>query len=992
MAGELPDSIPSNAHMNSIPEFDGNNHSADQWLRRVDLVGNVYQWTSEQRLAIARCRLTGNAGDWDCATGEDNETWAQFKQAFTQRFALNKRQLRKKLRDCRRRPSESIHTFCDRYRAICNQLDLDQTTDAMMYHFMEALQHEELYKQVGTRFPLNLAEAVDYACQMADVLNLDRGNTVISTPKYQRDYDIRLPHIGDQARPHRETRDSRDNRDQHRSQEPKQRTYVPANPSPPPTRQPPVPTPTRIPSVSVEDLSRDLARLTLAFKQAGMDITSAINTYDNNEYEHEYRHHQPYHDYVNLWEHAQPDDDEAYYNDRGVFIKRVGDFDTTARLPLKRVAVDPNAMPRRPVPAARTTCPTPTATLPPTTAAPSTLYPPAEPTQTEVRRPYRATHNPSEPTHRAAMRLPNPAEEERKLAEDAVRKFENTQVTLGATLRLNPINVYKHMSKALADKSTQARQHTINDQRQTIDATAPMDVETHAALNNSIGLQDENNAVFKTKTPSLKIPRYTICRALVSLNGYPAEAVIDSGASNTVVSRYFLRRLGLDRLILPSTMTFWNADGVKSTASGLIRNLDVGIEDYFMPVDAYVTEARTYELILGGDYLGPAKAVIDYNQRVLSIQDYNDKLINVEIHIGGPNQDAVNMVSMPVLQLMDFHPPADIVPISDIGAACRDFIVDNTNPEPSMGIDSEKQANCMIDNAGDIQHIEASENGSGPGLTPSPPSPVLLPPTEATPSGQLSDAPPMPTPAEELQPSATLPTSSEDEAFLNMPDIIPPAIELDKSVEGDTKDVSDVPLDVDMDAIGGVTCKVNDWCARTPPSQNAEEEATPTPKACVITPKSKLSIVTVVLLLLSFSFCSTYCFSATIRTATTAMMDAPVIFPIVTIIQWLPYWTLVDLIKSVWRTPPQINLSGYPISLNTPWSAYINVNESQPTPAGSHAAMPNQRAGQHVRGRKDWTSVDACVDVPHPAYSTQRFVGTRGLACDGISSVPCHVF
>ena len=668
----------------SISDFYGEpGDNAASWIDSMDRCGNHNRWSPEYRLDVAFGRLKGEAGAWGLAKRNKIDNWSTFKTSFKQRFALSKRQLRQTLAHCKQRYDESVLAYTDRYEGLCAQLDVDETDDDMMYSYLDGLLSEELHKATVAKYPTTLQEAMHHACQLSEYLQkVFRGNNNYTGGGKGRDYGA-----GYGGRTNREDRGSmdpprhqyprdRDNRDNNRDNGRDTRNenrgsrqpYDNRQDRPKPFSNPPpsAPAPKNAPT-GVDDLTREMARLALAFKQHGIDIGPVnMNAYhaDGMDYDDNQAYHQPRrrgHGRIHLYDCADSDsssdydDEEAYYHhedDEGVYIKRTADFDVTRPLPSKRVTIGPEDRPRTQIHPVRTRTVMPGMPVTETPPAPVQRTPaPTDETRapaTGQRIPYRATRNPSDPTRRATM-LPtlNPEDEEQKLTQEAVQKVEKMSLSLSEALRLNPAKVYAQVGKVLIDKSRQARRVTDpgNGPHAVQAAAAParMELDAHySAMNNIRALSDRNTqvpiySVSRGNHPvPVKPPRYSICRATCSVDGYEAEAIVDSGASNTVVSRSFLRKVGLSDYIQPSKMEFWNADGVKSTAAGIVKGLDIGVGDFYMPMDAFVSDARTYEVILGGDYLGPANACINYKTRKLGIQSDHGHYTWVDIRVGGP--------------------------------------------------------------------------------------------------------------------------------------------------------------------------------------------------------------------------------------------------------------------------------------------------------------------------------------------------------------------
>jgi hypothetical protein len=139
----------------------------------------------------------------------------------------------------------------------------------------------------------------------------------------------------------------------------------------------------------------------------------------------------------------------------------------------------------------------------------------------------------------------------------------------------------------------------------------------------------------RSHTPVYEIqglmPRWHVCRARVALlNRYGdpihMEAVVDSGASNSVISVDAVRKL--DRLdhIGNTAATFVTADGARGKARGLLKGLWVATDDLALSVDAYISGARNYTILLGTDFLGPIKATLCYDTtRLLYTNDSGER-------------------------------------------------------------------------------------------------------------------------------------------------------------------------------------------------------------------------------------------------------------------------------------------------------------------------------------------------------------------------------
>lgn len=103
----------------------------------------------------------------------------------------------------------------------------------------------------------------------------------------------------------------------------------------------------------------------------------------------------------------------------------------------------------------------------------------------------------------------------------------------------------------------------------------------------------------------------------LQIDGQPLEFMVDTGASNVVLSQQDARRLGID----PEALAYI---GVANTANGVVRTARVTLQDVRLgPISdpnlrAYVTQGDMDGSLLGMDYLGRYRIEIDGDRMVLS--------------------------------------------------------------------------------------------------------------------------------------------------------------------------------------------------------------------------------------------------------------------------------------------------------------------------------------------------------------------------------------
>ncbi len=103
----------------------------------------------------------------------------------------------------------------------------------------------------------------------------------------------------------------------------------------------------------------------------------------------------------------------------------------------------------------------------------------------------------------------------------------------------------------------------------------------------------------------------------LTIAGQPLEFLVDTGATNVVLSQDDARKLGID----PATLAYL---GEANTANGTVRTARVTLTDVALGavVDprlaAYVNDGEMDGSLLGMDYLGRFRIEIDGNQMVLT--------------------------------------------------------------------------------------------------------------------------------------------------------------------------------------------------------------------------------------------------------------------------------------------------------------------------------------------------------------------------------------
>src|SRR5438034_5122649 len=122
----------------------------------------------------------------------------------------------------------------------------------------------------------------------------------------------------------------------------------------------------------------------------------------------------------------------------------------------------------------------------------------------------------------------------------------------------------------------------------------------------------------KVHFSDMEAERSTAMYCDATIRGVKIPLIIDSGAAGSIVTSHFLSKLGIhiDRL---STTSMVNVNGEKKMPMGEVLNFPITVQGIEVPVNVVVTEAETYSVIVGNDWLRKVKANIDYKTSTMTI-------------------------------------------------------------------------------------------------------------------------------------------------------------------------------------------------------------------------------------------------------------------------------------------------------------------------------------------------------------------------------------
>ena len=182
--------------LSNISKFSGGkSEESYEWLNHIDDLGALFNWSDNQKLSVARVRLTGTAHQWVRGLPATVTTWDRFKASFLGRFGEKYETLLGKLHQIHQQEGETVKSYCDHFSTLIAQpghsieeYGHDADTNPMFRtYFLQGLR-TYLRTQVLTQKPANLSSAMEAARYFDDAT---WGNT--SSPGYERRTNDRRP-------------------------------------------------------------------------------------------------------------------------------------------------------------------------------------------------------------------------------------------------------------------------------------------------------------------------------------------------------------------------------------------------------------------------------------------------------------------------------------------------------------------------------------------------------------------------------------------------------------------------------------------------------------------------------------------------------------------------------------------------------------------------------------------------------------------------------
>ena len=95
----------------------------------------------------------------------------------------------------------------------------------------------------------------------------------------------------------------------------------------------------------------------------------------------------------------------------------------------------------------------------------------------------------------------------------------------------------------------------------------------------------------------------SVLKGTVGVCGEAFDCIIDTGASDTVLSHTVVRKLGMMDKMAPSNSTFMTVAGKTERPMGMMWHIPITMGSLTVDTDAMVTSANSYQVLLGNDRL-----------------------------------------------------------------------------------------------------------------------------------------------------------------------------------------------------------------------------------------------------------------------------------------------------------------------------------------------------------------------------------------------------
>jgi hypothetical protein len=195
---------------------------------------------------------------------------------------------------------------------------------------------------------------------------------------------------------------------------------------------------------------------------------------------------------------------------------------------------------------------------------------------------------------------------------------QKADITNGQLLAMNPkfrLTIAKQLRKPVVRKKGEEQEKKL--------AKEPTNNE--APENEITPKVEDLMQVANTARPNDDRTSALYCEASIKHIKFPL--IVDSGSARSIISLSLLKDLDME-ITKASKTVMVNVNGERRRPLGAVTNLPLKIHDCIIPMDAIVTDANSYSAIVGNDWLCKTKAILDYNNNLMTIE-WNGQALEV---------------------------------------------------------------------------------------------------------------------------------------------------------------------------------------------------------------------------------------------------------------------------------------------------------------------------------------------------------------------------
>jgi hypothetical protein len=149
--------LPTPQAINAVERYNGQG-DAHAWLDSFNVLADLYLWSDEVCLAVARIRMTGPAQRWACL--RKFLDWVDFQDQFARRFGETRESAVARLSRCIQQADESPKAFADRFLEDAERAGRTED-EALVYQFLRHLR-PELREEAARKQPRSIEQIVDF--------------------------------------------------------------------------------------------------------------------------------------------------------------------------------------------------------------------------------------------------------------------------------------------------------------------------------------------------------------------------------------------------------------------------------------------------------------------------------------------------------------------------------------------------------------------------------------------------------------------------------------------------------------------------------------------------------------------------------------------------------------------------------------------------------------------------------------------------------------